>query len=698
MPDGKTVAQKMRENLAALRAAQAPRERIQEELMYWQGKMNEQSAADPERQRGVLDTVEGLGQAAGDAATFGALGLLDDALSTGFSADPKAQERFRIARDLRKERRAETTEAHPTAMLASQLTGALLNPVGRVLGPVKAGAGVLRTVGKAALEGASQAGLQTVGENAGTSDNPYGTNDLGSMMTGAAVLGGGIGAVGKAIPVVRTIRKAMKASDLDETAIRLRDAIKEHDAIAYGKVNAEARATPTTPALEQAYNDPSLESLRNIVDKSRKYRDASTATKAQIMYRLLSRIEGKLGKQIEGSPDFLADVGLKLEDIPILKSTLLKGATRRSTSVIPGKPAVIEQGPLRKLYQSEYVLPETPAPATAAASTPLKTAAELRAARRAQTASERGDAWAARETNEAVRQGEGMSTNWETQAQSAQRKAMDRADVERELQNTQAPAVDPDASPYLNPATGRPENLFGSLREALQAFRAGLGGQAAREGRGAAEAPWYTQRAYPKGKDDFARRFEQTFASETPPNAPKPPEAGEWVTRQTGAVPTEGRIVEPAVPRRVVEHGPAMPSWPKAIEGHRVLKKEEQAFRRAADMADRVMYGADLKGDKLLKHSKKIWKEEIRQMTPSEAREALKGALGRLREGPDRTRVPLGRTGAILSATQQAMSPARLRPFIELLEQQAGIAAKPNRVAEKGAGLVGRLSAIWGNE
>lgn len=174
------IVTRFRKRLAEMRAAGASKEEIRDFIEDAKVVLDEVSANDPERQRDVNDTIGAVAQEILQGATFGLEGLVEDALSRGS---------FRENRDARAANRA----ALPAYLsIPAGVTGALINPVGSLLGPAKAGAGVLRTLGKGALEGAAQAGITGTAENVGTTADPTGLKS-GAMY---AAVGAPLGAAG----------------------------------------------------------------------------------------------------------------------------------------------------------------------------------------------------------------------------------------------------------------------------------------------------------------------------------------------------------------------------------------------------------------------------------------------------------------------------------------------------------------------
>lgn len=155
------------------------------------------------------DKVGKMFTTAMDAATFGLGGLAQDALGGGD---------FRANRDLRAAYKADL----PWFLsIPAGVAGALVNPVGSVLGPAKAGAGALRTAGKGLLEGAIQGGASAVGENVGRTDG-FG-EAVGAGVTLGGLLGGTVAGASRKFarrgidPIAEAAqRRAQDAVDADK--------------------------------------------------------------------------------------------------------------------------------------------------------------------------------------------------------------------------------------------------------------------------------------------------------------------------------------------------------------------------------------------------------------------------------------------------------------------------------------------------
>lgn len=158
-------------------------------------------------------------QAFSDASTFGVAGLVDDFVS-GIGTPGG----FRANRDFRD---ASRDQLSGTEAAVIGIAGGLANPVGAFLGPAKVGAGLaraglLRTMGKGAVEGALQGGAQMFGENVGTTRGAVDETLFGAAMgapfgaAGAGIARSIAGRAGGALPSEITASgRAARANEAD---------------------------------------------------------------------------------------------------------------------------------------------------------------------------------------------------------------------------------------------------------------------------------------------------------------------------------------------------------------------------------------------------------------------------------------------------------------------------------------------------
>lgn len=147
-------------------------------------RMASENALDRARSRTYLDDLGAVAQSFADAGTFGAVGLLDDALTPGgFTANRNA-------------RRASREELPASARVAAGISGGLaaglINPVS-FLRASPASASLIARMGKGAAEGAIQGGVSQFGENVGATERYPG--EMTDVVRTGAVAGGLLGGV-----------------------------------------------------------------------------------------------------------------------------------------------------------------------------------------------------------------------------------------------------------------------------------------------------------------------------------------------------------------------------------------------------------------------------------------------------------------------------------------------------------------------
>lgn len=111
-----------------------------------------------------------------------------------------------------------------------------------------------------------------------------------------------------------------------------------------------------------------------------------------------------------------------------------------------------------------------------------------------------------------------------------------------------------------------------------------------------------------------------------------------------------------------------MPSFRSAVYQHAERMRELQAFRMGADVTNRISRGTSGAAKNVEKNSPDTFMQSIEQMTPAEAKAALQGVLGRLKE---RTGVSVN----VLTGFRIPRSVDRINtmaPFIEALDKKAG--------------------------
>ena len=117
---------------------------------------------------------------------------------------------------------------------------------------------------------------------------------------------------------------------------------------------------------------------------------------------------------------------------------------------------------------------------------------------------------------------------------------------------------------------------------------------------------------------------------------------------------------------------PTLPTFPQAVETHRVAAQNYDVFTKTADAIRRVLEGTSIKGKKLLLDSPEALARNIERMTPSQAEQALSAVLGRAREVVRLTSNPVGKFGIVSSTAHAIRAPFQIAPYVELLERQMG--------------------------
>jgi hypothetical protein len=111
-----------------------------------------------------------------------------------------------------------------------------------------------------------------------------------------------------------------------------------------------------------------------------------------------------------------------------------------------------------------------------------------------------------------------------------------------------------------------------------------------------------------------------------------------------------------------------MPSYRDAVYQHAAAERANDAFANAADVTKRIVSGNSGAGKDLTAQSPEAFMESIKGMSPEEAKAALQGLLGRLKEAKGLTVNPIPLFG--IPRTYSKFSNAV--PYIEALDAQAG--------------------------
>jgi hypothetical protein len=306
MPE-KTHAQKMHENVLALKAQGAPLERIKEEIDYWGGKMAAISAE--ERKLTPLQKVGAAAQTFSDASTLGLGGLMTDAITA------RSGDQFRANRQARKFAKGQFADENPGAALASELTGAFATPLVAAGGLLKAGqgAGRLARAGIAVGDAAIQSGIS----GAANSLEGGSAEDLANAATTGVrtgLLGGGIaaGLGGMAGAVTRTGQRIARTNRLDTQAVELAKDIKKISKTGYDAVLSQpAQARLTRPMLDVLTEPDVLPIVKDLQQKVQwrgakpsdpKFLDAVYKELSDESIRLEQSIAAKTGEKAANAP------------------------------------------------------------------------------------------------------------------------------------------------------------------------------------------------------------------------------------------------------------------------------------------------------------------------------------------------------------------------------------------------------------
>lgn len=201
-PTPKQVIETLRRELARLKAAGASEEDVRAEVDAAREVMQEFAQRDPERRSG-WDALGAFVQTLSDAQTFGLSGIGSAALEAwikhpvdlvrgtgnvaGFMQELVANRDAQVA---------SKDQLPLVASLVAGIGGAFTNPVQTVWGPIKAGkelagSGRVMTALKGMREGGTQAFMQGVGENVGSTADPTGVRHGATYAAFGAPLGAG---------------------------------------------------------------------------------------------------------------------------------------------------------------------------------------------------------------------------------------------------------------------------------------------------------------------------------------------------------------------------------------------------------------------------------------------------------------------------------------------------------------------------
>jgi hypothetical protein len=330
------IAARLKKRLAA---ASTPEARAQE-VAWAQEAVEQLSAKDPERKRTALDEIGAAAQTFSDASTFGLSGLATDVLSPGsFAAD----------RASRRQSKEAFRGAHPVLATGLEVTGVLATPIpgGTLLkGLPKAGRAV--RLGRTLTDVGLQAGTAgTVGSiNEATPEGLKRALGRGVRSAGTGMaIAGPLGAFGGTI--ARGASRAKMAKKLDKQALNLADELKHASEINYGEVAKTARPTQ---AVTDVLETRTIKPYADMVRASERFANADDPTVLREAYKLMSRAERKAEKTIEGTPEFLAELEMKIGDIPLAKERILTAAEAPSRVLTPPR----SDDPLLSFFERDW--------------------------------------------------------------------------------------------------------------------------------------------------------------------------------------------------------------------------------------------------------------------------------------------------------------------------------------------------------
>lgn len=307
---------------------------------------SEHVAPDFKEGRTTLDDIGAGAQAYSDAATFGVLGLADDAITAALGPSTFAQNR--------EFRKANKDALSPAVRIPLEIAGAfsmpgtgllkagkaamegaktlagarkaasLIKPGAQFFAPAAENAHWATKAGKAVLESAAQGGTTGAIENL-DDISPEGVARAAKAGAVSAVLGGTVAPlVGGAVAVgSRALGRARNIAPLGQKALEIDDAIKKSSDALYSVARGEAKSTePIRAVLESQTVKPYADMIRS----SEKFANADDATVLMETYKLMSEAQRTAQKSIEGTAEYQAQKALKHEDISLAKDRMLQAA------------------------------------------------------------------------------------------------------------------------------------------------------------------------------------------------------------------------------------------------------------------------------------------------------------------------------------------------------------------------------------
>lgn len=306
------------------------------------------NAADPERQRSFADNAGAFAQTFADASTFGAAGLVTDALSPGSFSEDRA------------ERKANRAALPAGARAVAEITGSLATPLGGIKGAIAGmraarslnearvaanlirpgaqfvgsaaqGAGRAAKVGRAVADAGAQAGMTGAVENLDEA-TPEGVGHALASGARSAALGGAIAPVAGAVVggATRLGGRLSGMKPLDKKAFEIADAMEEMDKVNYGAALQDAHPTSH---IRDVLDSKTVKPFADMVRSSEQFADAPDPVIFHETYKLMSRAQRAAGKRTEGTAEHLAEVELKQGDIGMAKDRML-AATEMPDEVV----------------------------------------------------------------------------------------------------------------------------------------------------------------------------------------------------------------------------------------------------------------------------------------------------------------------------------------------------------------------------
>lgn len=129
---------------------------------------------------------------------------------------------------------------------------------------------------------------------------------------------------------------------------------------------------------------------------------------------------------------------------------------------------------------------------------------------------------------------------------------------------------------------------------------------------------------------------------------------------------------------------PVMPNFRTAVNTHAQLAGEREAFRTGADNGRRLIRNTQPAGKNLATQTPEAIRASIPRMTPGQATATREGMLGSLKSsmkfGPETNLMTGFGASKLLGGVPMAVQGNRLAPYINLLEEQAGISSPLNAI------------------